>query len=310
MRQSLHICIPVFNESIKDLLESLIEEQKRIPNAEVAIIIIDDASTNFDIRRENARVAEALGAIYIQQEENAGRSKTRNAFLKATSAPWLLFLDGDSLPARENFLEVYLNYLTDDPEVSIIYGGTEYPQSVDEVHRLHHAYATDREALPVEVRRKNPVGSFHANNFVIRREVLEKYPFEERLTHYGHEDSLLAILLALQGIDIIHITNPVQHLGVVENDVFLKKTQQAIRHLPHINQYLPPGTLEQYSSLWYWYKKCYSWYSPALFGGLSRYWLQKCEERMRAGKYSSTHFSLYKLLYLLHLPKAHHASSP
>ncbi|NBB89523.1 MAG: glycosyltransferase, partial [Bacteroidetes bacterium] len=194
MKQILHICIPVFNEFIGDLLAALDEQQKCIPHAEIAVFIIDDASTNLDIRRENAGVADAFGATYIQHEENAGRSKTRNAFLKVTSAPWLLFLDGDSLPERKNFLELYLSYLKDDPEAPV-YGGTQYASSVDDDHRLHHAYAADREALPVEARRKNPVGSFHANNFMIRRHLLEKHPFEERLTHYGHEDSLLAIQL-------------------------------------------------------------------------------------------------------------------
>lgn len=301
MRQALHICIPVFNESIGDLLAALGEEQKRIPHADIAVFIIDDASTDLDIRRENARVAEAFGATYIQQEENAGRSKTRNAFLKVTSAPWLLFLDGDSLPARENFLEEYLSYLTNDPEVSIIYGGTQYPRSVDDVHRLHHAYATDREALPVEARRKNPVGSFHANNFLIRRELLESYPFEERLTHYGHEDSLLAIRLALAGIPIQHMDNPVQHLGLVDNATFLQKTQQAVRHLAHIHHCLPAKALKKYSSLWKWYVQCRWFWPHSLCEAWSEGWMNRREEEMRAGEYHPRRFAMYKLLYLLQL---------
>jgi glycosyltransferase involved in cell wall biosynthesis len=309
MLKALDICIPVYNESIRDVLAVLNHQKKRIPGLTIEIFLIDDASPDLTIREENRVAANKYGAKYIQHELNAGRSKTRNAFLSCTSAPWLLFLDGDSMPIYGSFLSTYLQYLDDHPTSKIVYGGTAYPEQVEVSFALHHAYAIDREAVPIEKRKKNPVASFHANNFVIRRDLLEKHPFEERLTQYGHEDSLLAIRLALQGIEVQHLNNPVQHLGLVENTIFLKKTQQAIRHLPQINQFLPAGSLVKYSSLWYWYKKCYPWYFSGIFGDLSRYWLRQCEERMRAGRYNSKQFSLYKLLYLLHLPKAHHNKS-
>ncbi len=301
MRYSLHICIPVFNEPLNELLASLQEEQKRTTGADIAVTIIDDASPDLAIREENKAAANKYGATYIRNEENAGRSITRNSFLKATKAPWLLFLDGDSLPARDHFLELYLSHLKDNPEVAVIYGGTQYPSSVDDRYRLHHAYATDREALPLGDRQNNPVGSFHGNNFLIRRDLLEAHPFEERLTRYGHEDSLLAIRLALAGFSIQHIDNPVQHLGLVDNLTFLQKTQQAVRHLAHIHHCLPPKTLKNFSSLWKWYLRCRWFWPRSLSASWSEGWMNRREEEMRAGEYHPRRFAMYKLLYLLQL---------
>lgn len=301
MAEAVDICIPIYNESIRDVLAVLNHQKKQIPEVTIEIFLIDDASPDLAIRDENREAANTYGATYIQQETNAGRSKTRNAFLKRTKARWLLFLDGDSLPANDHFLELYLRHLKDKPEVSVFYGGTQYPPSVDDRYRLHHAYATDREALPLVDRQANPVGSFHGNNFIIRRDLLEAHPFEERLTRYGHEDSLLAIRLALAGVSIQHIDNPVQHLGLVDNVTFLQKTQQAVRHLAHIQQCLPPKTLKDYSSLWKWYLRCRWFWPRSLSASWSEGWMNRREQEMRAGEYHSRRFAMYKLLYLLQL---------
>jgi glycosyltransferase involved in cell wall biosynthesis len=299
MADAMNICVPIYNEPIEDLLAQLDEQKQKTPEVLFNIFLIDDASPDLTIREENEAAAKKYGATYIQQGKNAGRSKTRNAFLKVTNAPWLLFIDGDSVPVTENFLNLYTRCFKNNPEVSVIYGGTQYPSAVDDDHRLHHAYATDREALPVAERRKNPIRTFHANNFLIRRDVLHAYPFEEVLTHYGHEDSLLAIRLAMAGIQVDHISNPVYHKGLEKNKDFLQKTQQAIRHLPHIAHCLPTGTLEKYSALWKWYLRGRLFWSQRWFSSCTEAWINRREEEMRAGIYHPRRFALYKLIYLL-----------
>ena len=261
------------------------DQKQQIQEVNIEIFLIDDASPDLTIREENKAAAGQFGATYTQHDQNVGRSKTRNAFLELTSAPWLLFMDGDSMPENASYLVDYFNFLHRKPKTSIVYGGTQYPKRVGEEHRLHHAYARDREALPVHIRRKNPIRSFHANNFLIRRTVLESHPFEERLTHYGHEDSLLAIRLAMAGFQIDHISNPVHHEGLVENQDFLQKTQQAVRHLPHIAQCLPPGILKKYSSLWKWYLRCRWFGSQRWCVTYTENWMKRREQEMRAGDY-------------------------
>lgn len=299
MADAMDICIPIYNEPVRDLLAELDLQKQKTPEVQFNIFLIDDASPDLTVREGNKVAAKKFGATYIQHEKNAGRSKTRNAFLKLTYAPWLLFIDGDSLPGAENFIKLYIRWFKNNPQVPVFYGGTQYPSEVDDVHRLHHAYATDREALPVAKRRKNPIRTFHANNFLIRRDVLQAYPFEERLTDYGHEDSLMAIRLAMAGIQVNHISNPVYHKGLEKNKDFLQKTQQAIRHLPHIAHCLPPGTLEKYSDLWKWYLRCRLFWYQRWFSFCAEAWINRREEEMRAGIYHPRRFSLYKLIYLL-----------
>ncbi|GEM_PF-782290 len=301
MAIAIDICIPIYDESVRDLLVVLWNQQKQISNATIKVYLIDDASPDLVLREKNESSAKEFEAVYVQQQNNLGRSKTRNAFLKYSQAEWLLFLDGDSMPAGPDFLEHYLEYIRSSSHSGLIYGGTKYNSEIKDNHRLHYSYAIDREALPVNQRIKNPAGSFHANNFLVHRDVLESYPFEERLTHYGHEDSLFAIRLAEKNIAIQHIDNPVLHLGLDDNYRFLEKTQQAVRHLAHIHFCLPPHVLRKYSSLWKWYERCKLFYPRALSTLWIERWMQKQEQQMRAGKYRSKYFALYKLLYLLHL---------
>jgi len=299
MADAMDICIPIYNEPVRDLLAELDQQKQKTPEVQLNIFLIDDASPDMTIREENKAAAKQFGATYSQHENNVGRSKTRNAFLELTSAPWLLFLDGDSMPEKSSYLVKYIAFLNRKPQTSIVYGGTQYPKRVGEEHKLHLAYARDREALPVQIRRKKPIRSFHANNFLIRKTVLESHPFEDRLTHYGHEDSLLAIRLAMAGFQIDHISNPVYHEGLVENQDFLQKTQQAVRHLPHIAQCLPPGILKKYSSLWKWYLRCRWFISRRYLSICTEAWMKRREQEMRAGDYHPKRFAFYKLLYLL-----------
>ena len=55
--------------------------------------------------------------------------------------------------------------------------------------------------------------------------------FDESLTQYGHEDTLLGIELSNQGIQIKHIDNPLYHLGIESNEIFLEKTVKGIENL-------------------------------------------------------------------------------
>ena len=56
-------------------------------------------------------------------------------------------------------------------------------------------------------------------------------PFDESIQGYGYEDLLLAKALKEKGVEILHIDNPVQHLGLETSKVFLKKTTNAIDNL-------------------------------------------------------------------------------
>ena len=66
---------------------------------------------------------------------------------------------------------------------------------------------------------------------MIRKELLEKTPFDERLLNYGHEDTLMGYALKKRNVEIIHIQNPTLNGDIEDNDLFLQKTEEGIESL-------------------------------------------------------------------------------
>jgi len=70
-------------------------------------------------------------------------------------------------------------------------------------------------------------------NFVRRylNEVKETKRFPEDVDGYGHEDTVWGQQFASKQVSLYHEDNPVVHLGLEPNDVFLRKQKQAIENL-------------------------------------------------------------------------------
>jgi hypothetical protein len=64
--------------------------------------------------------------------------------------------------------------------------------------------------------------------------VLTQFPFDEELMGYGHEDTKLGMELARARVPIVHLDNPVLHLGLEPAGKFLDKSQQAVRNLAYL----------------------------------------------------------------------------
>lgn len=230
----ISVCIPVYNFDVEVLLKVLSKQAKDI-GAE--IIVIDDHSTVFE--EKNREVAESLDNVrYIRLDENIGRSKIRNLFLKYAKFDYLLFLDCDSIVSSPHFLKKYVEIIErEHPEV--VCGGRVYgdkPKSRKKM--LRWKYGTGRETKPAHIRELTPNASFMTNNFLIRRDVLEKIKFNEDLTKYGHEDTLFGFDLKRYGIKIYHIGNPVANGELEDNEDFVAKTEQAIENLIYIVKYI------------------------------------------------------------------------
>lgn len=225
----LSICIPVYNFEITTLIETL-EQQLASIQEEVNLIVIDDASDS-NFLTVNQQAAERH--TYLKLKENIGRSKIRNRFIELTSAPYLLFLDCDVI-VQTDFIKKYIDYINlKAPEV--LCGGRNYPTNRPEKEKLlSYNYGVNRESRPALERNKAPNDAFMTNNFIIQREILENYPFDERLTQYGHEDTLLGFELKKAGIYIHHIDNSVINGDIETNSEYLKKTEVAIYNLVSI----------------------------------------------------------------------------
>lgn len=224
----LSILIPVYNEVVVDLVDTLRKQCAR-EKVTFEILCFDDGSKE-KYKLQNAQIASYFGVNYTEMSQNLGRAKIRNWLAKSASFENLLFLDGDSKPFGRWFVKNYLNHVG---QADIIAGGRGYSKKPPRAKskRLHWKYGKFRESRSPAVRNKHPYLYFHSNNFLVKRNIILQQPFDEKLLTYGYEDLLLAKAIKEKGHSILHINNPVQHLGLEKSKVFLKKTKDAIQNL-------------------------------------------------------------------------------
>lgn len=226
----ISVCIPVYNYDAVPLVRSLCEQSASVGSG-VEVVCIDDCSAP-EWRERNAELASM--ANYICLEENVGRARIRNLFLRHTEGEYLLFLDVDS-EVRDGFLARYEAALLDG-RPAVVVGGRVYDRrGNDTAHRLRYLYGTRVESKSFEWRQRHPYSSFMSNNFAIRRDVLEQHPFDERIVRYGHEDTLFGYMLERAGVEVVHIDNPVVNGEVETNRNYLDKTVEAVENLATID---------------------------------------------------------------------------
>jgi hypothetical protein len=105
--------------------------------------------------------------------------------------------------------------------------------------------------MTADQRNSHPNKSFMTNNFLIKKEILDQIKFDERITAYGHEDTLFGYCLMKKHIQIKHIENPVLHGSLENNSAFLKKTESGIINLSRMLKHLgnEPGFIESVKML-------------------------------------------------------------
>jgi GT2 family glycosyltransferase len=226
----LSICIPIYNVNVSTLVEGLLLQANSL-SVPFEIILIDDHSLP-EFADENGKL-KAIGLTYLGLHENIGRARIRNLFISSAKYNYLLFLDCDSQLVSPDFLKNYLPHIQQGSKV--VCGGRIYsdtPPSPDKL--LHWKYGREKESQPASIRASNPYRSFMTNNFLIEKKVLEAIKFDERLSGYGHEDTLFGYQLQKQGIPITHVDNPILHAELQSNKEFLEKTECAISNLRDI----------------------------------------------------------------------------
>jgi len=227
----LSICIPVYNFDVNDLVNDL-QNQINSNQFDAEIIIIDDASkAEFINKNKNL---EKTVSRFIFLNKNIGRSKIRNLFLKYTQSEYLLFLDCDGKIISQNFLKNYIDFInTKNPDV--VFGGRKVCDVKPSAeYGLRWRFAVERENLPLKQRLKSPYLDFQTNNFIVRKLVLEKNPFNETITQYGYEDLIFAKDLFKNKVFINHIDNPIFNNDVETNEVFLAKADQSAKSLSQL----------------------------------------------------------------------------
>ena len=227
----LSILIPIYNYNVVKLVDAL---HKQCVKAKIdyEIICFDDMSEN-KFKKENIVLSDYFRVNYTELSKNLGRAKIRNWLAKSASYETLLFLDCDSKVVAKDFISNYIPYVG---KGMIVSGGRVYDKKPPRAYtkKLHWLYGTYKESKPAKFRNKRPVQYFHSNNFLTPRQIILDHPLDEALHTYGYEDLLYAQQLSENNIKILHIDNPIRHLGLEKNKVFLQKCEKAIDNLLYL----------------------------------------------------------------------------
>lgn len=234
----LSILIPVYNYNIYGFVQEL---HKQATNAGITfeIVCLDDASKKQDCINANQPVNLLDNCSYKVLDKNIGRCSIRNLLAKKAKYTWLLFLDADTYPTGNSLITNYLPYINND--VKVVYGGILYKEQQPAHNELlRWVYGNEREALPVAIRQQEPYKSILTLNFLIHRQVFDIVAFNEAIPNLRHDDTLFTYDLSKSNIPVLHIHNPVYHLGLETSEIFIHKSEQSVIGLKYLtgNNYL------------------------------------------------------------------------
>lgn len=225
----LSILIPVRDYPVLPFAQALAEGIEKV-GISAEIVIGDDGSDPSWSDRYHSWHHPLVRIL--RPSKNLGRARIRNLLAAEAKGQYLLFADADAMVpmAPEIFLAHYMETAQSHP---VVCGGTLYPDQppAEPEFFLRWYYGRKREQMEAKARNKNPHTGFSAFNFLIRRDLFLKYPFEETLTQYGHEDTLFGLRLKVEGVPVHHIDNPLLHLGYEPARSFLKKSRTALMNL-------------------------------------------------------------------------------
>jgi glycosyltransferase involved in cell wall biosynthesis len=294
MEPGISVLIPVFRYDCRRLVQDLslqLAHKASLAGFKGEVIVMDDASgPEWQDMLLELSLLPFVKLVLLN--ENVGRSRIRNLLARQAQYDHVVFLDGDSGLLSTDFLAMYWRNRS---IASVLAGGTAYESELPEITQsLRWHYGLAREQVPPLQRQKLAHRSLALNNLFMRREVVLTYPIDEQLDTYGHEDTKLGYVLQQARVPIFHLENPVLHLGLEDNEVFLSKTRQAVENL-----YLlaTEQGLGREALLW----QVYSWLGP--LRPLVLQLLGRAEEGIVANLLSPKPrmrlMDAYKLLYLL-----------
>jgi len=294
----LSVLIPIYNFDVVPFVKDLAKQCAGC-KIDFEIICLDDGS-EVDFKTKNSILKNETGVIYDELSANTGRSKIRNRLAEKAKYENLLFLDCDS---KTNDGQFIARYIANIDGQSVIYGGRNYtlnkPENPNEYFRWW--YGVQRETIATAARQKKMYSHFMTNNFCLPKSIYQNIKLDETIKGYGHEDTLFGIELKQKKIHILHIDNPLCHIGLEDFETFIRKTEEGIYNL---NQLLNQNKVDESIKLLKAYKlvkkiglepAIYTYYQKNKSAILKR--LQKEKTTLRW-------FDSYKLGYLVSLRKS------
>ena len=284
----LSILIPVYNTKCIHLVEALHAQASQL-GIPYEIVVADDASRP-EFIEANRQICRWSECRYLLLETNIGPARIRNYLAREAKYRYLLFLDSDTYPASDHFLNEYVRQLTPG---TVICGGFIYQRNTPEPgYALRYYYGIHVEEKSAEERNQHPYTRFIGMNFLADRNLFTQISFDETM-HFGYEDAWWGIRLKQEAIPLIHIENPVYHLSTDTSAAYLEKIRRSVNNLSqHIDKMRP------YIRLLQWYTQLEKYHLPAVVSFIFRKSRRIVEKNLTGPHPSLRLFAFYKLGYL------------
>ena len=204
----------------------------------------------------------------------------------------LLFLDCDAEVKDKQFLKKYVEA---SDKASVVCGGLTHPDEIpmkgQELRYLYEKNAAYERSAGF--RSQNPYLRFTSFSFMIDRDVFMKIRFDESYVRYGYEDVQFGHELEENGVSILHIDNPLAHIGLDDSASYLNKTRQAVQ-----NAFDHQDEIGDSSKLLTNYNKVRSLKMRWVFRFFWAFFQKSMEKNLLGPKPKLRIFSLYKLCYI------------
>ena len=290
--EALSILIPVYNWDCSKLIKDL-HFQGLVLGIPYEIIVADDCSTDKDLQAKSRLACETHeNCRYFALLHNIGRSAIRNYLADQSKYDKLLFLDCDAEVKDKEFLKKYMDA---SRQASVICGGLTHPDEIPQ-KGMELRYLYEKNAAferSVGFRSQNPYLRFTSFSFLIERDAFMKIRFDESYVRYGYEDVQFGHELEENGVSILHIDNPLAHIGLDDSVSYLNKTRQAVQ-----NAFDHKDEIEDSSKLLTHYNQVIRWKMRWFFRLVWTFFQKRMEKNLLGPKPGLKVFSLYKLCYI------------
>ncbi|MCH5175858.1 MAG: glycosyltransferase family 2 protein [Prevotellaceae bacterium] len=217
----LSILIPTHDYTCYKLVYDL-HEQAEALGVPYEIIVAEDGSRSQVNIIANHKICELSNCQHIQRKENVGRSAIRNFLMSKAKGDVLLFMDADGKVVRHDFLA---RYWEAGKEHDVVCGGIKTPDvwhNPESMLRWKYEKAYEQKHGRISTQ-------FRSFCFLISKRVSEQVRFDERYQNYGYEDVQYGKDIEAAGFKVFAIDNPLENKDIETNDVFLRKTEEALR---------------------------------------------------------------------------------
>ena len=221
----ISILIPCYNFNAYPLALKL-EKQALLLDVNFEIICSDDGS--FSLKNEqNQKINLLTNSKFIELKKNIGRIQNRIFLAEKAQYDWLIFLDVDSEPKKNDYLKKYISNIGSS---DFVFGGNEFKYNLNGKFSLKNKFAKRREAKSSTDRKKKPYKYIISANFMAKKSSFLYCYSKIKYKSYGN-DYIISSVLQNNNILIHHIDNFTMVSVNDDNEQFILKSKDALKNL-------------------------------------------------------------------------------